>query len=64
MRPAESSSEQQIFLAGMEIANVSESNVQAHPRRELKPEFKKDVTRRWMERLVRLLVGFWLYRES
>ena len=28
-------------------------NVQAHPRRELKPEFKKDVTRRWMERLVR-----------
>ena len=27
MRPAESSSEQQIFLAGMEIANVSESNV-------------------------------------
>ena len=29
MRPAESSSEQQIFLAGMEIANVSESNVQA-----------------------------------
>ena len=35
------------------VLDISSTNVQAHPRRELKPEFKKDVTRRWMERLVR-----------
>ena len=33
--------------------NDNSTQRQAHPRRELKPEFKKDVTRRWMERLVR-----------
>jgi hypothetical protein len=35
------------------MLGIPVTNVQPHPRRELKPEFKKDVTRRWMERLVR-----------
>ncbi len=36
---------------------ISLENVKAHPRRGRKPEFKQERSRRWMQRLVRLL-GF------